>query len=279
MLYALREYFFYCKRLLYNYKGRERTKMLGVYTVLFLKYIFLVKLFKVKITRQKFLGFNMKFFNYYTFYGLFEEIFLTKQYYFETKNSTPVILDCGSNMGMSVLYFIYLYKGAKITAFEPDPDTFKLLMENMLLNNADNVTVVNAALYDTEKEIDLFLPDKEKGSLQMSLSENRNKKSASTKIKTVLLSGYIGGKIDFVKMDIEGAESAVIRELVKQDKMKEITEMALEIHHNIDLNEEITSEIFSHIARAGFKYQISAPLLPAFKKGVFQDILVYAYRK
>jgi len=278
MIYALREFFYYFKRLISNYKGKERAVMASTYTGLFFKYIFFVKLLRFKILKAKFLGFKVNFFEFYTFYGLFEEIFLTKQYYFESKEAAPKILDCGSNMGMSVLYFKYLYKNAIVTAFEPDPETFSLLKENIEINGMKNVTIVNAALYDSEKTIDFFIPDKNKGSLQMSISENRISKGNKVPVKTVMLSSYINEKINFLKMDIEGAEDAVMNEITASKKINEIEEMVIEIHHNIDMNKEITSVILDQAVKAGFKYQISTGILPVFKKNTFQDILVYAYR-
>ena len=48
-------------------------------------------------------------------------------YRFVTTKEAPVILDCGANIGLSVIYFKQLYPNSKITAFEPDPDVFKVL--------------------------------------------------------------------------------------------------------------------------------------------------------
>lgn len=42
----------------------------------------------------------------------------------------PLILDCGANIGASVLWFAARYPGASIVAIEPAPDNFDLLARN-----------------------------------------------------------------------------------------------------------------------------------------------------
>jgi hypothetical protein len=59
-----------------------------------------------------------------SFLYLFEEIFAKASYLFHSDTDRPLIFDCGSNIGMSVLFFKKLYPAARITAFEPDPRTY-----------------------------------------------------------------------------------------------------------------------------------------------------------
>ena len=63
------------------------------------------------------LGYQIKFFTYSQVINLFEEIFIHEVYKFESRNSNPCIIDCGSNIGMSILYFKCLYPYSTITAF------------------------------------------------------------------------------------------------------------------------------------------------------------------
>jgi FkbM family methyltransferase len=43
---------------------------------------------------------------------------------------TPLIIDCGANIGCSVLWFLSRYPKAHLLAFEPAPDNFDLLSKN-----------------------------------------------------------------------------------------------------------------------------------------------------
>jgi len=47
------------------------------------------------------------------------------------RTSTPLILDCGANIGLSSLYFAKNWPSAHVVAVEPDPDNFALLRRNV----------------------------------------------------------------------------------------------------------------------------------------------------
>src|ERR1700693_4874079 len=66
------------------------------------------------------------FFSYSGFVCLFEEIFIRQDYIFVSRRPDPLIIDCGSNIGMSILYFKRRYPKARIIGFEPDPATFDM---------------------------------------------------------------------------------------------------------------------------------------------------------
>ena len=53
-----------------------------------------------------------------------EEIFDQQIYRFNTSNSKPYIVDCGANIGLSIIYFKQLFPNAEIVAFEPDEKIF-----------------------------------------------------------------------------------------------------------------------------------------------------------
>ncbi len=56
---------------------------------------------KKKSARLRIQGFSVVAFNYTILLHLFKEIFMEKQYYFESRGDQPVILDCGANVGMA----------------------------------------------------------------------------------------------------------------------------------------------------------------------------------
>ena len=58
----------------------------------------------------------------------------------------PHIVDCGSNIGMAVLFFKALYPRASITAFEPENATFQQLRVSVERNMLSEVTLINAAV-------------------------------------------------------------------------------------------------------------------------------------
>ena len=54
----------------------------------------------------------------------YKELFRHETYKFLATKQAPKIIDCGTNIGMSIIYFKTLYPDASITAFEADPFIF-----------------------------------------------------------------------------------------------------------------------------------------------------------
>src|SRR5688572_1057568 len=90
---------------------------------------------------QRMFGFNVTGSSYGELLYLFREIFLERQYHFESQKSSPTILDCGANIGMAILFFKKCYPECRITAFEANPVTFGYLKKNVTGNNLTNVEI------------------------------------------------------------------------------------------------------------------------------------------
>jgi FkbM family methyltransferase len=99
------------------------------------------------------LGFRVGYLGEAQFHYLLNEVFVEGSYRFSTERPCPVVVDCGSNIGMSILFFKALYPQARIIGFEPDPDTFHELAENVRANRLASVELHNVALSakDTRK--------------------------------------------------------------------------------------------------------------------------------
>src|SRR5688500_13469212 len=68
------------------------------------------------------MGMRISFFNYATLLHLFEEIFIREIYFFKSTSASPIIFDCGSHIGLSILYFKSEIPSCQILGFEPDRD-------------------------------------------------------------------------------------------------------------------------------------------------------------
>lgn len=112
-------------------------------------------------------------YSYRTIKFLFCEIFITSDYKFESSKKSPVIIDCGANVGVSIAYFKYLYPNSIIYAFELSPYSIKALEELIKLNNYKDVHLYNVALADETGEVE-FYSDGAMGSTRASLFKNRS---------------------------------------------------------------------------------------------------------
>ena len=226
----------------------------------------------------KIAGHQVRFCTYANLAYLFHEVFLNQEYHFIADKTNPFIVDCGSNIGMSVLYFKMIYPDAEILAFEPDQQAFACLEENIKENKIQAVRLNRKAVSDKEGNIDFYYDQEDPGSLHMSTLQERMPKAKQV-VEATLLSGFIDREVDFLKMDVEGVEAKVIKDLNDRGKLGFIKQMVIEYHHHLVKNEDVFSSILMCLENAGFGYQIQGDLKRPLERQQFQDILIYAYQK
>jgi FkbM family methyltransferase len=118
-----------------------------------------------------------------------------------------VVLDLGANIGYFTLLFARLVgPSGKVYAFEPAPDTFAVLARNVEENGYTNVTLVAKAVSNVNGHAQLTIHDDNPGINEMAAG---GADTRSARVDTVRLDDYLAGyqgRIDFIKMDIEGME-------------------------------------------------------------------------
>ena len=224
-------------------------------------------------------GYGVNYFHGEQLRYLFDEIFLEGCYLFRSDKDNPLILDCGSNIGMSILFFKKLYPNARIVGFEPDPATFEKLKANVRQNSLQDITLHQCALSSGTGTIDFYHNQERSGDLMMSLHKERLKRGAKIAVPTRALSSFIDEQIDLLKMDIEGAEEAVLPELASSGKLRMVRQIHLEYHHHINGNEDKLSSVLKLLEDAGFGYQLRPKGWIHDAPATFQDIAIFAYNK
>lgn len=134
-----------------------------------------------------------------------------------------IIIDVGANSGLySILFSKLVGSGGKVYAFEPDKCTFHLLEKNLFLNNCQNVDAYNFALSNKQSQIEMISFNTDVYNLQSgdsfkymkevlpsSVSENTSQQMMAYKMDDITEVKALN-KIDFIKIDVEGAEMLVI---------------------------------------------------------------------
>jgi FkbM family methyltransferase len=232
------------------------------------------------LKRTTILGMPVTFFDYYWLVEMFEEIFLRNHYYFESETAEPVILDVGSNIGLAILFFKKLFPGSTVIGFEPDPEAFDVLTKNVRENRLDRVHALNQAVDDGSDSVYLYGDRTTPGSPQMSTRSERIAGTARA-VAATRLSDHVDERVDFLKLDVEGAEQVVIQELEEAGKLERVRRMAIEYHHHLDPDEDALSRMLATLEQRGFGYQLEARLdrAPGSRPRHFQNILVHAYGK
>jgi FkbM family methyltransferase len=212
--------------------------------------------------------------NFSTLRYLKSEIFDNKEYYFIAENSTPLIIDCGANIGMSVIYFKYLYPDSKIIAFEPNPSSFHFLKKNIALNHLYNIELHNICLSNNNLPVDFYTGPIGSSSLIGSMFSNRTNQNKIT-VESSRLSAFIKNqKIDLLKIDVEGAEWLIMDDLIESKCIKNIKRLLIEYHHKIDSSKSKLSSFLCFLEENGYEYNLRTNYQ---KTGSFQDIFIDAY--
>jgi FkbM family methyltransferase len=183
-------------------------------------------------------GIIFSFVNEREFNLIYKDIFKYNGYQFIADKPNPIILDCGAHIGISVLYFKKFYPQARIVAFEPNPETFKLLKLNIEQNNVNNVKIINAAVANNIDNIDFYICSEiftDELTWAWGFAGIKNAWYDSNiyktiKVPAVKLSSHIHRNIDLLKLDIEGMEEIVLKEI--SHKMNFVRKIIMEFHGN-----------------------------------------------
>ncbi|KAF0332867.1 FkbM family methyltransferase [Gigaspora margarita] len=185
-------------------------------------------------------------------------------YEFKSKNAHPRIYDAGAYIGLTPLYFKRLYPQANITCFEADPTVFPILKMNIEYNKLNDITLVNAAVSDEEKEQipfygQIYQDNQDARGNSIIKIWGQREDSDEVAVRSVKLSTYFPkeGNVDFLKLNIEGAEYRVLKELASAKKLDQINAMTVKVHMADGMEETNNLDVITGLLRDfGFDYSI-----------------------
>jgi FkbM family methyltransferase len=261
--------------------------LIALYFRLKLRRFWQENLLSGKLSEETLFGASLSLRDHAVFSRMAREIFLRQVYYFRADKPDPRILDCGGNIGLATLFFKRLYPGARVTVFEPDPENFRLLEANLETAGLGDVERVRAALAGTRGELEFRRSpwDAEGVNARLSNGDGRREREegrdiggAGFLVRAEILSAWIDGEIDFLKLDIEGAEAEVLRELAAAGKLALVANLTVEYHHHHTRGADQLAGFLALLEANGFGYRLLAGE-GADEAGSPQDVLIQAYRK
>ena len=122
-----------------------------------------------------------------------------------------VALDVGGNIGTHAINLSRLVPNGKVFVFEPQSLVFSILQNNLLLNRCANVTAYKFALTDVDHETIYMEPFNfdddviNNGAISIDYST-----SVGDFCLTRTMDSFAFNKVDFIKLDVQGAESKVL---------------------------------------------------------------------
>lgn len=129
-------------------------------------------------------------------------------------DKNDVFVDVGSHIGNYTLRIAKkVGSEGKVIAIEANPNNFRALVEGIKLNNLENVTALNVAAYDEKCEMPMYFTPKGKGRGSIIYSDRQEKTNYNIQAKPldIILEDLEIPQIDYIKVDVEGAEYEALK--------------------------------------------------------------------
>lgn len=190
-----------------------------------------------------------------------QEIFEQRVYEFQTETKEPLILDCGANIGLSVIYFKRLYPRCRVVAFEADPNIFSALETNVHSFALNTVTLRNEAVWNRDGRVKFHLEGGASGRVVDHGGRGATQSSPLVEVRAKRLRNLLGevGRVDFLKIDIEGAETEVLLDCAEE--LGAVENLFVEYHSVVGQPQTLV-EVLDVIRRAGFRYFLREAYCP-----------------
>ncbi len=187
----------------------------------------------------------------YSFIWQFREIFTDRSYAFPCTDPHPVIYDCGSNIGLSILYYSKYYPNCRVESFEPNPKVAEVLKQNTQGLKGCTINLHQEAVWIRDEVLAFGVegdpdagrigdPDAVTGTVQVQARDLRSMLDRES-------------RIDFLKIDVEGAESAIIPHIMPC--LHKVQSLFVE-YHSRPGDPQALGTILRCLEEAGFRYYL-----------------------
>jgi FkbM family methyltransferase len=159
---------------------------------------------------------------------------IEKEYAHIRLDRPTVIVDAGANIGTSAIYFARAFPQARIFAIEPEAGNFELLVQNVA--PYPNVVPVKAALWGADET--RSIQNRMTGPWGFTVSDTKGAAAPTGQeipcvSMSTLMQRYAIGRVDLLKMDIEGGEKDVLENSAAWIAAVDV--MTVELHDRINL--------------------------------------------
>lgn len=196
------------------------------------------------------LGGSLRYVDAASLVSAFRSIFVDRLYEFRTNRHEPAIIDGGANIGLASLFWARSLHEPRIIAFEPDPKSYMAFSENIRRFALTQVEPIQAALWTTNSIAQFETQGADAGHISA---------RGDVEVTTIRLGDVIGPQVDLLKLDIEGAEVAVLTDA--EPHLERVRRVFVEYHSFLDCDQEL-DELLGVFRRQGFRYWIRPEFAP-----------------
>jgi FkbM family methyltransferase len=197
------------------------------------------------------LEYDLQYADLLSFCPQWHDIFVQGALEFQSPTPAPRILDCGANVGLASLFFKRRYPAARITAYEADPALCALARANLSTNGAADVEVVNAALWTSTGRVRFRSEGTDSGMIEGLAGGIA---APAVDVPSLRLGDILAAeRIDLLKLDIEGAEDAVLAD--GEPVLDRVDAIVMDLHE-FDPSSRQAPRVLELLTRAGFVYAV-----------------------
>ena len=191
-------------------------------------------------------------------------------------NKGDNFFDIGSNIGLMGIYAAHkVGDNGTVHAFEPEPDTFKILKENCTINKLKNIRINNFALGDNEGTANIYPNlDINRGASSLVRSDG----SIGKKVTITTLDKYLTqvkiNSIRLIKIDIEGYEFKMLKGAIELLRSENAPIICIEYSKKVQRNERL-EDIYHFLKNVNayriFKFMLSKEKISFLTEVFFEE--------
>lgn len=160
----------------------------------------------------------------------------------ELKIQNPFILDCGANIGMTIIVLKKSFPDATIAAIEPEANNFKQLEKNVNENNIKDISLLQIGVWYKSAILEPKLNFRDKKDWSYALQESQSNRPGGIPVENpLIIANKLGWeKIDYIKIDIEGSEFPLLRNYKEWKSILDTIKLiSIEVHEELGSVAEI----------------------------------------
>lgn len=161
------------------------------------------------------------------------------------------IIDAGSNIGLTSLFFMDHFNKPNVICIEPEIQNFKILEYNIDGNNDSNIIKINGAVWSSNSKIKIIKDFRDKLEWSFRVEETQEMDGILAYSINQLVKDNSFEYLDILKIDVEGSEKQIFNKALSNLDFLKITKcIAIEIHDEFNCREDI----YTVLDEYGFSY-------------------------